>query len=127
MKRCQKIWADPPPLIWTKSKRTAVFFLVKPSLKPFHQTHQNLNYLFRLAKTWSLSSLLNIMITIKPFHHDHLGHHLCLKGNSILHVNGISQQQINKNLMELWDNDNILDNIHAYQRLSNLILKHTRT
>ena len=24
-------------------------------------------------------------------------------------------------------NDNILDNIHAYQRLSNLILKHTRT
>ena len=25
-KRCQKIWAGPPPLIWTKSKRTTVFF-----------------------------------------------------------------------------------------------------
>ena len=27
MKRCQKNWAGPsPPLIWTKSKRTAAFF-----------------------------------------------------------------------------------------------------
>ena len=26
MKRWQKIWAGPPPLIWTKSKRTATFF-----------------------------------------------------------------------------------------------------
>ena len=26
MKRWQKIWAGPPPLIWRKSKRTATFF-----------------------------------------------------------------------------------------------------
>ena len=28
----KKIWQGPPPLIWTKSKRTAVFFLRRTSL-----------------------------------------------------------------------------------------------
>ena len=30
MKRCQKIWAGPPPLIQTKSKRTATFSGCRP-------------------------------------------------------------------------------------------------
>ena len=47
MKRCQNIWAGPPPLIWTKSKRRAVFPQEKvPQLKG----NLDINHVEKLSK-----------------------------------------------------------------------------
>ena len=56
MKRCQKIWAGPSvPLIWTKSKRTAVFFLRIPSFS--QQCSQ--------SRIWIWDFVWNLAIRVK--------------------------------------------------------------